>query len=67
VVPLFGSAYHRQAMVMTDAILVISNPPSTRPLGPIEGLNSSYTTNWISLSIGVDLDYQVSLVTILRL
>ncbi|UCF96075.1 MAG: hypothetical protein JSV89_12915 [Spirochaetaceae bacterium] len=60
VVPLFGFAYHRQALVMTDGVQTISTPPSTQPLGPIAGLNSSYATSWISLSLGVDMDYQIS-------
>jgi hypothetical protein len=60
VIPLFGLAYHRQAMVMTDGVLVISKPPSTQPLGPIDGLNSSYTTNWISLILGVDVEYRIT-------
>jgi hypothetical protein len=59
--PMIGIAFHRQAMKMTDGVLVISVPPSsTLPLGPIDGLDSSYTANWLDLWIGLDVEYQIA-------
>jgi len=56
--PMAGIGFHRQAMKMTDGVQVISEPPSTRPLGPISGLDSSYTTNWLNIWVGLDGVYR---------
>jgi hypothetical protein len=50
--PMIGIAFHRQAMKMTDGEQVI---PST---GPIDGLDSSYTANWLNLWVSLDAEYR---------
>ena len=60
--PMIGIAFHRQAMKMTEGVQVVEDtfevPPRTPPLGPIDGLNSSYTANWLNLWIGLDAEYR---------
>jgi hypothetical protein len=59
--PMIGIAFHRQAMVMSEGVQVISIPPwSLRPLGPIADLDSSYTTNWLNIWVGLDVVYRVA-------
>jgi hypothetical protein len=58
---MIGIAFHRQAMKMRDGVQVISVPPwSTRPLGPIDGLDSSYTANWLNIWVGLDVEYRIA-------
>jgi hypothetical protein len=52
--PMIGIAFHRQAMKMTDGVQAI--PPD----GPIPGLDSSYTANWLDLWFGLDVEYQIA-------
>jgi hypothetical protein len=48
-------------MVMSEGVQVISIPPwSLRPLGPIADLDSSYTTNWLNIWVGLDVVYRVA-------
>ena len=58
--PMIGIAFHRQAMKMTEGVQVIATPFRTPPLGPIIGLDSSYTMNWLNAWIGLDVEYQIA-------
>jgi hypothetical protein len=58
--PMIGIAFHRQGMKMTEGVQVISIPPSTQPLGPFAGLDSSYTANWLNLWVGLDAEYRIT-------
>lgn len=64
--PLFGVSYHAQNLTLRDGYQTISEPnpfdPSKPPppVGPIEGLNSTYDAEWRSGWVGVDLEYQPS-------
>ena len=61
--PMIGIALHRQAMVMTDGVQVVSvspHVPPAAPVGPIAGLDSSYTANWLNVWVGLDADYRVT-------
>ena len=62
--PMIGIAFHRQAMAMTDGEQVIEDTfelPSRTPLrGPIDGLDSSYTANWLNIWIGLDAEYRIT-------
>jgi len=52
--PMIGIGFHRQAMKMTDGVQVI---PST---GPFDGLDSSYTANWLNFWVGLDAEYRIA-------
>ena len=61
--PMIGIALHRQAMVMTDGVQVVSvspHVPPAAPVGPIAGLDSSYAANWLNIWIGLDVDCPVA-------
>ena len=60
--PMIGIGFHRQAMKMTDGEQVIEDsfevPSRTPPLGPFDGLDSSYTANWLNFWVGLDAEYR---------
>lgn len=56
--PMIGIGFHRQAMKMTGGEQVIATSGRTPPLGPIDGLDSSYTANWLNLWVGLDAEYR---------
>jgi hypothetical protein len=58
--PMIGIAFHRQAMVMTEGVQVIATLGLTQDPGPIIGLDSSYTTNWLNMWVGLDVDYRIT-------
>jgi hypothetical protein len=62
--PMIGIGFHRQAMRMTDGVQVIEDtfqfPSRTSPLGPVSGLDSRYTANWLNLWIGLDAGLRIA-------
>jgi hypothetical protein len=58
--PMIGIALHRQAMVMTEGVQVIATPFRTQDAGPIIGLDSSYTANWLNMWVGLDVVYEIT-------
>jgi hypothetical protein len=59
-IPLGGYAYSEQNLRLMDGVQTLSLPPATQPLGPIEGLNSTYETQWTGPWLGVDFWLQAS-------
>ena len=59
-IPLAGYAYSEQNLKLIDGVQTISLPPATQPLGPIEGLDSTYTTQWTGPWLGLDVWFQAS-------
>lgn len=58
-IPLAGLSYHRQNLTITDGRQTISTPGlGTPPLGPIEGLDSTYQAGWGGPWAGADLAWQ---------
>lgn len=53
--PLIGYSYHEQNLKIKDGYQTISTPGLTPDIGPLQGLNSSYDTEWKGPWIGVDL------------
>lgn len=56
--PLFGYSVHMQDLSMTDGLQTVSDgshSPSPAPLGPIVGLDSSYTAYWWGPWFGLNL------------
>ena len=61
-IPLLGYAYRGQNLTLTDGYQTISVPVpglTPPPVGPIEGLNSSYDAQWRGPWIGMDLFVEV--------
>lgn len=58
IAPLFGYAHYEQQLTMTDGVQVTANPPRTPNAGPLNGLNSSYDTQWQSLFFGAAMAWQ---------
>lgn len=58
VTPIVGYAHYEQQLAMRDGVQVVSNPPATIPLGPFDGLNSSYDTQWSAFWFGAELHWQ---------
>ena len=54
VVPLAGYSYHRQYLTMTDGYQEITWPGGP-PLGPFNGLDSSYDAEWQGPWIGLEM------------
>ncbi|MGC2049818.1 MAG: hypothetical protein WA635_14560 [Gallionella sp.] len=54
VTPLVGLSIHQQNLTMTDGVQIISAAPSTTPLGPFPGLDSSYDARWIGPWLGAE-------------
>lgn len=58
--PLAGLSYHRQNLTITDGVQTITTPElGTPPLGPIEGLDSTYSAGWGGPWAGLDLAYTI--------
>jgi len=56
--PLTGISYHVQNFRITNGEQVISDPPRTPPVGPLDSrLNSTYSAHWFGLWAGCDLRY----------
>jgi len=60
--PLLGGSYHKQSLSISDGFQTLSDPGphpeiTLPPIGPIEGLDSSYEAEWRSGWLGLDLDY----------
>lgn len=60
IIPLIGYSYNQQTLTLTDGVQTVSFPPSTQPLGPFSGLDSTYETEWQGPWIGLDLDFRAS-------
>jgi hypothetical protein len=58
--PLAGFSYRAQNLTMTEGYQTLSTPEETPPIGPIEGLDSTYDTQWYGPWIGVDLLFEAS-------
>ena len=56
--PLVGYSHHEQNLNITDGFQTIATPGLTPPLGPFEGLDSSYETEWRGPWIGIDLQFR---------
>lgn len=59
-VPIVGFSYSEQNLTMKNGVQVISEPPQGQPLGPFEGLDSTYDTKWYGPWVGVDLSLKAS-------
>jgi len=59
-IPLGGYAYSKQNLTLTDGVQIVSLPPATQPIGPIDGLDSAYETQWTGPWLGLDLWFQAS-------
>lgn len=58
--PFAGLSYHRQNLTITEGMQTISTPELfTPPLGPIEGLDSTYSAGWGGPWAGLDLAYNI--------
>jgi hypothetical protein len=65
IAPLFGFSHHEQKLIITDGNTTVSVKPSGKnidppPLGPFDGLHSTYKTNWNGPWIGLDLLYDLN-------
>lgn len=63
--PVVGYGFNMQALSMTDGVQVVSEPSITpsrfdspHPIGPIAGLDSSYTAYWYGPWLGLNATYQ---------
>lgn len=58
VAPLMGFSYHRQNLTITDGLQTVSRPainPNAAPLGPIVGLDSTYSSRWFGPWTGAEV------------
>jgi len=55
--PVVGYSYHQQNLTLTDGNQTVESFLSP-PLGPFEGLDSSYDAEWKGPWIGVDVSFQ---------
>lgn len=55
--PMIGYSYHRQNLVLTDGNQTVTSPIAP-PLGPFDGLDSSYEAEWKGPWIGMDVTFQ---------
>jgi hypothetical protein len=60
VIPLVGYSYHRQHLTMTDGYQTITWAGGP-PLGPFEGLDSTYDAEWRGPWIGFDLTLETKI------
>jgi hypothetical protein len=58
IAPMIGVAYHRQNIRITDGRQVRTEPGGY-PLGPIDGLDSTYQSQWQGPWLGFDLRYRI--------
>jgi hypothetical protein len=57
IAPMIGYSYHEQNLRITDGFQTIATPGRTPPVGPIQGLDSTYDTQWHGPWAGVDLQF----------
>ncbi|VBB05140.1 outer membrane adhesin/peptidase omptin [Lucifera butyrica] len=56
-----GYAVNKQYMVMTDGNQIYSDGVyQTQPLGPFDGLNSTYNARWNGPYFGIDIEHQAN-------
>jgi hypothetical protein len=53
--PLVGYSYSAQNLALNDGAQVIATPGWTPPVGPIQGLHSTYDASWRGPWLGIDL------------
>jgi hypothetical protein len=53
--PLVGYSYSAQNLALNDGVQVIATPGWTPPVGPIQGLHSTYDASWRGPWLGIDL------------
>jgi len=58
ITPLVGYSYHEQNLKMTDGVQTIATPGITPALGPFNGLDSSYETEWYGPWLGIDMNFK---------
>lgn len=56
--PLVGYSHHEQNLNISDGFQTIATPGVTPPVGPFDGLDSSYDTQWQGPWIGIDLRFK---------
>lgn len=59
-IPMLGYSVHQQNLRLTDAEQTVETPGLTPPLGPFDGLNSSYQSEWRGPWIGLHSLYEGS-------
>ncbi len=57
-VPIVGLSIHQQNLTMKDGVQVVSASPTSPPLGPIGGLDSSYKAQWMGPWWGLDARWE---------
>jgi hypothetical protein len=57
VTPLLGWSYNQQKLTMTDGLQTVSMPGVT-PLGPIDGMHSTYKAEWSGPWVGMEFQYE---------
>jgi hypothetical protein len=57
--PLGGFSYHAQNLKMVDGVQTVSNFGWPVPLGPFDGLDSSYDTDWYGPWIGGEFSFAI--------
>lgn len=58
VTPLAGYSHHEQQLNISDGIQTIATAGVTPPVGPFEGLDSSYETKWRGPWVGIDMHFR---------
>ena len=53
--PMLGYAIAQQDLNIVDGNQVLTTPPASTPIGPIDGLSRRYQTDWKGPWVGVDL------------
>jgi hypothetical protein len=59
-IPMVGYSVHQQNLRITDGNQTISESPSVQPLGPFDGLNSTYEAEWRGPWIGLHGLYEAT-------
>ncbi len=60
VTPLVGYSHHEQQLNISNGFQTIATPGVTPPVGPFEGLDSSYETKWRGPWIGIDMHFRAA-------
>ena len=60
VTPLVGYSHHEQQLNISDGYQTIATAGVTPPVGPFEGLDSSYETKWRGPWIGIDMHFRAA-------
>lgn len=60
ITPLVGYSHHEQQLNITDGFQTIATPGRTPPVGPFDGLDSSYETEWQGPWLGLDLRFRAA-------